>query len=44
MAVLMTFGAAIYRLVHYAEIYKVEADSYRRKQALKLNQKSGQVN
>lgn len=36
--------AAIDRLVHHADIYKIEGDSYRRKEALKLNQKSGQVN
>jgi len=36
--------AAIDRLVHHADIYKIEGDSYRRKQALKLNQKTGQVN
>ncbi|MCF6345023.1 MAG: IS21-like element helper ATPase IstB [Thiomicrorhabdus sp.] len=36
--------AVIDRLVHHADIYKIEGDSYRRKQALKLNQKSGQVN
>lgn len=36
--------AAIDRLVHHADIYKIEGDSYRRKQALKSNQKTGQVN
>jgi len=36
--------AAIDRLVHHADIYKIEGDSYRKKQALKSNQKSGQVN
>lgn len=36
--------AAIDRLVHHADIYKIEGDSYRRKQALKLSQKTGQVN
>jgi hypothetical protein len=36
--------AAIDRLVHHADIYKIEGDSYRRKQAMKSNQKSGQVN
>jgi DNA replication protein DnaC len=34
--------AAIDRLVHHADIYKIEGDSYRRKQAMKLNQKTGQ--
>jgi len=32
--------AAIDRLVHHADIYKIEGDSYRRKEALKLNQKN----
>jgi len=36
--------AAIDRLVHHADIYKIEGDSYRKKQAMKLNSKSGQVN
>lgn len=36
--------AAIDRLVHHADIYKIEGDSYRKKQAMKLNQKTGQVN
>ncbi len=36
--------AAIDRLVHHADIYKIEGDSYRKKQALKLSQKTGQVN
>jgi DNA replication protein DnaC len=36
--------AAIDRLVHHADIYKIEGDSYRKKQAVKLNQKTGQVN
>jgi DNA replication protein DnaC len=36
--------AAIDRLVHHADIYKVEGDSYRKKQAMKSNQKTGQVN
>ena len=36
--------AAIDRLVHHADIFKIEGDSYRRKQAIKSNQKTGQVN
>ena len=36
--------AAIDRLVHHADIYKIEGDSYRKKQAMKLNQETGQVN
>ena len=36
--------AAIDRLVHHADIYKIEGDSYRRKQAIKSNLKTGQVN
>lgn len=36
--------AAIDRLVHHADIYEIEGDSYRKKQALKLNHKTGQVN
>ncbi len=36
--------AAIDRLVHHADIYKVEGESYRKKQALKSQEKSGQVN
>ena len=31
-------------LVHHAEIYRLEGESYRRKQAMKLNDKSGQLN
>jgi DNA replication protein DnaC len=31
--------AAIDRLVHHADIYKIEGDSYRKKQAMKSNQK-----
>ena len=34
--------AAIDRLVHHADIYEIEGDSYRKKQALKLNHKTGQ--
>jgi hypothetical protein len=30
--------------VHHAEIYRLEGDSYRKKQAMKLNDKSGQLN
>jgi len=36
--------AAIDRLVHHADIYKIEGESYRKKQAMKLNQETGQVN
>ncbi len=36
--------AAIDRLVHHADIYKIEGESYRKKQALKLNQDTSQVN
>lgn len=36
--------AAIDRLVHHADIFKIEGDSYRKKQAIKSNPKSGQVN
>ncbi|WP_368392854.1 ATP-binding protein [Psychrosphaera sp. 1_MG-2023] len=36
--------AAIDRLVHHSEIYKLEGESYRKKQAIKINSKTGQVN
>ncbi len=36
--------AAIDRLVHHADIYKIEGESYRKKQAMKLNQETSQVN
>ncbi len=36
--------AAIDRLVHHADIYKIEGESYRKKQAMKLNPETGQVN
>ena len=36
--------AVIDRLVHHADIYQLEGDSYRKKQAMKLNDKSGQLN
>jgi DNA replication protein DnaC len=36
--------AAIDRLVRHADIYKIEGDSYRKKQAVKLERKTGQVN
>jgi len=36
--------AAIDRLVHHADIFKIEGESYRRKQAMKSNPKTGQVN
>ena len=36
--------AAIDRLIHHADLFKIEGDSYRKKQALKANAKTGQVN
>ncbi len=36
--------AAIDRLVHHADIYKIEGESYRKKQALKSDQETSQVN
>ncbi len=36
--------AAIDRLVHHADIFKIEGESYRKKQAMKSNPKTGQVN
>lgn len=36
--------AAIDRLVHHSDIYKIEGESYRKKQAMKLNSNTGQVN
>jgi len=36
--------AAIDRLVHHADIYKIEGESYRKKQAMKSNQETSQVN
>jgi len=36
--------AAIDRLVHHADIYTIEGESYRKKHALKSNPKTGQVN
>jgi DNA replication protein DnaC len=36
--------AAIDRLVHHADIYKIEGESYRKKQAIKVNQETSQVN
>jgi len=36
--------AAIDRLVHHADIYKIEGESYRKKEALKSNKEIGQVN
>ena len=35
--------AAIDRLVHHADIYQIEGDSYRKKHAIKLNLKTGQA-
>lgn len=36
--------AAIDRLVHHADIYKIEGESYRKKEAMKSNHRTGQVN
>ncbi len=36
--------AVIDRLVHHADIYQIEGESYRKKQAMKQNDKSGQLN
>lgn len=36
--------AAIDRLVHHSEIYQIIGESYRKKQAIKLNSNTGQVN
>lgn len=36
--------AAIDRLVHHSDIFKIEGDSYRKKQALKSNPETGQSN
>jgi DNA replication protein DnaC len=36
--------AAKDRLAHHADIYKIEEDSYQKKQAIKLNNNTGQVN
>lgn len=36
--------AAIDRLVHHADVFKIEGDSYRKKQAIKSNPKTGQLN
>jgi DNA replication protein DnaC len=36
--------AAIDRLVHHADIYQIEGESYRKKQAMKSRNKTGQVN
>jgi DNA replication protein DnaC len=36
--------AAIDRLVHHADIYKIEGESYRKKEAMKSSLKTGQVN
>lgn len=36
--------AAIDRLVHHSDIYKIERESYRKKQAMKVNSNTGQVN
>jgi DNA replication protein DnaC len=35
---------AIDRLVHHADIYQIEGDSYRKKHAIKSNSKTGQAN
>jgi DNA replication protein DnaC len=36
--------AAIDRLVHHSDIYQIQGESYRKKQAIKLNSNTGQVN
>lgn len=36
--------AAIDRLVHHSDIYQIKGESYRKKQAMKLNSNTGQVN
>ena len=36
--------AAIDRLVHHSEIFQLQGESYRKKQAMKLNSNTGQVN
>lgn len=36
--------AAIDRLVHHSDIYKIERERYRKKQAMKVNSNTGQVN
>ena len=36
--------AAIDRLVHHSDIYQIQGESYRKKQAMKLNSNTGQVN
>jgi DNA replication protein DnaC len=36
--------AAIDRLVHHSDIYQLKGESYRKKQAMKLNPNTGQVN
>ena len=36
--------AVIDRLVHHADIYQIEGESYRKKQAMKQSDKSGQLN
>ena len=36
--------AAIDRLVHHSDIYQIQGESYRKKQAMKLNANTGQVN
>jgi DNA replication protein DnaC len=36
--------ATIDRLVHHADIYQIEGDSYRKKHAIKSNLKTGKAN
>jgi len=36
--------AAIDRLVHHADIFQIEGESFRKKQAMKTSNKTGQVN
>jgi DNA replication protein DnaC len=36
--------AAIDRLVHHSDIYQIQGESYRKKQAMKARSNSGQIN
>jgi DNA replication protein DnaC len=36
--------AAIDRLVHHSDIYQIQGESYRKKQAMKARSNTGQVN
>ena len=37
-------AAAIDRLVHHSDIYQIQGESYRKKQAMKINSNTSQVN